>query len=145
MAKPALINSATRPLSARRNPSAKPSRGFTLLEVLVALAIVAIALSAAVRATGISIDSSTAVRENLLASWVAQNRLAELTARHIFPALGSSSGSISEAGRNFTWEEIVTATPNSDFHRVEIQVRASGSGHVAASIIGYLSPMPEDK
>ncbi len=120
-------------------------RGFTLLEVLVALAIVAVALTAAVRATGVSIDSSTQVKEHLLASWVAQNRLAELTARHAFPPLGSNSGSAQEAGRNFTWEEIVTATPNPDFHRVEIRVRAAGSDHVAASIIGYLVPVTESQ
>jgi general secretion pathway protein I len=121
------------------------SAGFTLLEVLVALAIVAVALTAAVRATGVSIDSSTQVKEHLLASWVAQNRLAELTARHAFPALGSSSGSAQQAGRNFTWEEIVSATPNPDFHRVEIQVRAVGGANVAASIVGYLAPVIEEK
>jgi general secretion pathway protein I len=115
------------------------SLGFTLLEVLVALAIVAVALSAAVRAAGVSIDSSAQVKDRLFASWVAQNRLAELSARRAFPPLGRTSGTASEAGRNFTWDTFVTATPNSDFHRVEIQVHAAGEEHVAASIVGYLA------
>lgn len=119
------------------------SKGFTLLEVLVALAIVAVALSAAVRATGVSVDSSAQVKDRMFASWVAQNRLAELTARHVFPELGRRSGSANEAGRNFTWEENVGTTPNADFRRVEISVRAEGSDHVAATIVGYLTPVPD--
>ena len=112
--------------------------GFTLLEVLVALAIVGVALAAAVRASGVSVDSAGQVRERLLATWVAQNRLAELGARRQFPALGTRSGSEQQAGRNFTWEETVGTTPNADFRRVEIRVRAGGE-HIAATLVGYLA------
>jgi general secretion pathway protein I len=112
--------------------------GFTLLEVLVALAIVATALAAAVRASGVSVDSSAQVTERLLASWVAQNRLAELSARRIFPDLGTQSGTAKQAGRDFSWEETVGTTPNADFRRVEIRVRAGGD-HVAATLVGYLA------
>jgi general secretion pathway protein I len=114
------------------------AEGFTLLEVLVALAIVGIALAAAVRASGVSVDSSAQVRERLLASWVAQNRLAELSARRMFPDLGTHSGIAMQAGQNFSWEETVGTTPNADFRRVEIRVRAGGD-HVAATIVGYLA------
>ena len=113
--------------------------GFTLLEVLVALAIIAIALTAAVRASGVSIDSSAQVKERMFASWVAQNRLAELTARHAFPEIGTTKGTAKQAGRDFSWEEIAGATPNTDFRRVEIRVRAAGQDHVAATLIGYLA------
>jgi general secretion pathway protein I len=120
-----------------------PIRGFTLLEVLVALAIVAIALTAAVRAAGVSLDSSAQVKERMFATWIAQNRLAELTARHAFPDLGTRTGTAAQAGRNFTWEEIVGPTPNENFHRVEIRVRAEGQEHIAATLIGYLALVPE--
>lgn len=119
------------------------SRGFTLLEVLVALAIIAIALTAAVRATGVSLDSSAQVKERMFATWIAQNRLAELTARHIFPDLGSSSGEATQAGRNFVWEQIVGVTPNENFRRVEIRVRPTGQEHIAATLIGYLALVPD--
>jgi general secretion pathway protein I len=120
-------------------------RGFTLLEVLVALAIIAIALTAAVRAAGVSLDSSAQVRERMFATWIAQNRLAELNARHEFPDLGRHSGEATQAGRKFTWEEIVGTTPNDNFRRVEIQVRAAGQDHIAATLIGYLALISEKK
>lgn len=120
-----------------------PDRGFTLLEVLVALAIIAIALTAAVRAAGVSLDSSAQVKERMLASWVAQNRLAELTARHAFPELGTRSGTAAQAGRTFTWEEITGVTPNQNFRRVEIRVRAAGQEHVAATLVGYLAQVSD--
>jgi general secretion pathway protein I len=119
------------------------NRGFTLLEVLVALAIIAIALTAAVRAAGVSLDSSAQVKERMLASWVAQNRLAELTARHTFPDLGTRNGTAAQAGRTFTWEEITGVTPNENFRRVEIRVRATGQEHVAATLVGYLAQVSD--
>jgi len=57
------------------------AKGFTLIEVLVALAILAIALAAAARASSMSISNSDTLKLRLLANWVAQNRLAEHTAR----------------------------------------------------------------
>jgi general secretion pathway protein I len=112
--------------------------GFTLLEVLVALAIVAVALAAAVRASGVSVDSSAQVRERMLAMWVAQNQLAELSARRAFPEIGTHSGTAMQGGRKFSWEETVGTTPNADFRRVEVRVRAGGD-HVAATLVGYLA------
>jgi general secretion pathway protein I len=126
-----------------RSSSPKSVYGFTLLEVLVALAIVAVALSAAVRAGGVSIDSSAQVKERMLATWVAQNRLAELSARRAFPPIGTTNGGATQAGRSFGWEQAVGTTPNSDFRRVEIRVRAAGQDHVAATLVGYLASQPE--
>ena len=54
--------------------------GFTLLETLVALAILAVALTAAFRAMGVSAQSAGELRERLIGDWVAENRLAELRA-----------------------------------------------------------------
>ncbi len=118
-------------------------RGFTLLEVLVALAIVAIALAAVARVDGVSLDSSAQVKQHMFATWIAQNRLAELTARHAFPELGTRTGPAAQAGSNFTWEEIVGVTPNENFRRVEIRVRAEGQQHIAATLIGYLALVPD--
>lgn len=118
----------------------KSQRGFTLVEVLVALAILAVALAAASRASLMMADSSVELRERMLASWTAQNRLAELRARRAWPDLGTREGEVEQAGQKLTWRETVSATPNAAFRRIEISVHAAGGGdHALARLSGYLA------
>jgi len=115
------------------------ARGFTLIEVLVALAILAIALAAASRASAMMADSSAELRQRLLASWVAQNRLAELQARRAWPNAGTSEGEVEQAGLKLTWHETVSATPNQTFRRIEISVSERGHDHTLARLTGFLA------
>jgi general secretion pathway protein I len=114
-------------------------RGFTLVEVLVALAILAVALAAASRTAIAMTNSSHGLRERLLASWVAQNRLAELQARRAWPALGMREGEAEQAGLPLTWRETVQGTPNAAFRRVEISVSRRSETHRLATLTGYLA------
>lgn len=113
-------------------------RGFTLLECLVALAILAVALTAALRALGSSAHSTANLREHTLASWVAQNRLAELRATGAFPPLGASDGEAQQAGRSYRWRETVERTPNPLFRRVKVRVFEPGSDRPLASAEGFV-------
>jgi len=97
-------------------------RGFTLLETLVALAILAIALAAVMRATGASTNHTEAMRMRILADWVAQNRLAQHAARGDFLPQGIQNGEETQAGIRLLWKEEVTVTPNPAFRRVEVSV-----------------------
>lgn len=120
-------------------------RGFTLIEVLVALAILAVALAAASRASAMMADSSAELRARLLAGWVAQNRLAELQARRAWPDAGIREGEVEQAGMKMIWREAVSATQNRAFRRVEISVAAAGrDAHALARLTGYLA-RAEDK
>ncbi len=117
--------------------------GFTLVEVLVALAIVSIALLAALRAAGQGTSNVDALRARLLAGWVAENLLAEQRARGDWPALGILSGTESEGGIAFTWREEVIATPNVRFRRVDIRVFAApGEGQALTHLTGFLVDPP---
>ncbi len=98
--------------------------GFTLVEVLVALAIVSIALLAALRAAGQGTTSVGELRSHLLAGWVAENLLAEHRARGDWLALGIRRGSARQAGIEFAWREEVSATPNPAFRRLDVFVFA---------------------
>jgi general secretion pathway protein I len=70
--------------------------------------------------------------------WVAQDRLAEHTARAAWLDVGTRQGTAEQARVQFTWRETVSSTPNARFRRVEIQVFPSGSPeHAAATLIGY--------
>lgn len=105
-------------------------RGFTLLECVIALAILAVALTSALRAVGNTATSATLLRERTLAGWVAQNRLAELRATAAWPAIGRNEGRAEQAGRHYLWREEVQPTPNPLFRRVEVRV-FDGSGAAA--------------
>ena len=99
-------------------------QGFTLVEVLVALAIVSIALMAALRAAGQGTAAVGELRSRLLAGWVAENRLAEHRARGDWVALGIGRGTQQQGGVEFVWREEVIATPNPAFRRVDVFVSA---------------------
>lgn len=116
---------------------------FTLIEVLVALAIVAIALLAAVRAAGQGANSADALRARTLAAWIAQDALAEHRARGDWLALGVRSGSVRQSGIDFAWREDVTATPNTAFRRVDVSVYRAGDESAAlAKLTGFVVQPP---
>lgn len=98
--------------------------GFTLLETLVALAILAIALAAVMRATGAGINHAEAMRMRVLADWVAQNRLALHAARGDFLSPGMQNGEETQAGVRLMWKEDIGDTPNPAFRRIEVSVYA---------------------
>jgi general secretion pathway protein I len=103
---------------------ARRARGFTLLEILVALAVVAIALTAAVQAAArISADGAY-LRDQTLAHWVAMNKLAELQLDAVWPAPGQQRGVYSLGARDWYVTLRVSATPDADVRRVDIGVRA---------------------
>ena len=115
-------------------------RGFTLLETLVALAILAIALTAAFRALGVTAQSAAELRERMLGDWVAENRLAELRATAAWPSPGVSEGSAEQAGRSYRWREEVKTTANPLFRRVDVSVFAPESDtHAIARLTGYVA------
>ncbi len=107
--------------------SRRRASGFTLLEVLVALAVLALAVTAAVRSNALGLTTAETVRLKLLADWVAENRLEEHRARRDWLALGVSEGVTRQGGESLGWRESVTETPNPRFRRVEVQVFRDGA------------------
>jgi general secretion pathway protein I len=114
-------------------------RGFTLVEVLVALAILAVALAAGFRSVAQSSDSATALKARTLALWVAQNRLAAAQLERPGPAVGERNGTEAQAGAAFSWRETVSGTPNPAFRKIEISVAdPSTPDYVLAHLVGYV-------
>lgn len=97
-------------------------RGFTLIEVLVALAIVAVALGAGVRAAGSLTDNAERLQLMSAAQWCAENQLVELRLQRQFPGVGDSRFDCEQLGRRFTGQLQVRATPNPNFRRVDAVV-----------------------
>jgi len=117
--------------------------GFTLIEVLVALAIVSIALMAALRAAGQGTTNVGELRSRLLAGWVAENMLAEHRARRDWLPVGIQRGTGRQGGLDFVWREEVIATPNPSFRRVDVRVYASADeSHSLAHLAGFVVNAP---
>ncbi|MBU6484166.1 MAG: type II secretion system minor pseudopilin GspI [Betaproteobacteria bacterium] len=114
-------------------------RGFTLIEVLVALAVVAVALAAGMRALAQSADAAATLKLRTLALWVAQNRLAQAQLQSPWPAPGTTAGGEVQASVTLAWRETVSATPNPAFRRIEIVVTQPDVPEYAlARLAGYL-------
>lgn len=96
------------------------ARGFTLIEVLVALFIVAVGLTATLRATGMGTNATGNVRVKQLGQWLIQNRAAERVAMRDWPGPGETSHEEELAGQRFILREKVLTTPNPNFRRLEI-------------------------
>ena len=114
--------------------------GFTLIEILVAVAILAIALAATSRAASVATDGALQTRQRLLATWAAQNRVSELRARRIYPATGSTRLTVEQGGMSLAIDETVHDTPNPVIRRVELAVaEARNPGRVIAQVTAYVS------
>ncbi len=122
----------------------KPRRGFTLVEILVALAVVAVALTAGMRALAQATDTASSLKSRTLALWIAQNRLAAAQIAVPWPALGNYAGDATQAGARFVWRASVSTTPNPAFRRIEITVaEPSAAEYALAQLVGYLgNPEP---
>lgn len=103
-------------------------QGFTLIEVLVALAIVAIALGSALRAVGSVAANTEALHDRLLAGWSADNRLSELHLQRAWPDFGATTLPCPQGGIALTCVQTVTPTANPRFRRVEVTVRGVETG-----------------
>ena len=103
-------------------PLRRISQGFTLIEVLVALGIVAIALAAGVRSTGALTRNAERQSDLLLAQLCAENALVAVRLSKQMPAVGDNTANCEQAGRNLGVTLSVRPTPNPNFLRVEAQV-----------------------
>ena len=117
----------------------KNQRGFTLLETLVALAVLAIAMGAILRTAGIEPRHTEELRSRLLSDWIAQNRLALHAANGDWIATGVQNGEDTQAGIRFLWKEEINATPNPAFRRIDITIYAPEDDQYALrKLSGYL-------
>jgi general secretion pathway protein I len=107
------------------NHRVKHSRhnGFTLIEVLVALMVIAIALSAVIRATAVMVGNTAHLKEKTYAHWIAMNRVAELRVTRAWPEIGNSSDDVEMFGEEWRWMQQVSQLAISEnMRQVEISV-----------------------
>jgi general secretion pathway protein I len=112
-------------------------RGFTLVEVLVALIIVALGSAAMLAALGNSARAAERIRERTLAGYVAMNRLTETRLEPEFPALGIREGIEEMGGLRWAWRQQVSPTPIEGVLQITVSVR-SGEAESGRDADGWL-------
>ncbi len=102
------------------------SAGFTLLEVLIALAIVALSAGALLGSVTSSASNVIYLKDKTLSEWVSLNRLTEIRMAPDMPATGRRKGNTVLGGMRWEWEEEVTPLPVPGMFRIEVRSRATG-------------------
>ena len=114
------------------------SRGFTLIEVMVALAIIGLSLLAVAGKMGQMIDTANVMRERTYASWIAQNKIAELRLANVIPDVSSSSGEIDYANTEWSWRAVISETGVENLFRVDVSVSYAGSDAIIRTVTGFI-------
>jgi type II secretion system protein I len=125
-------------------------RGFTLIEVVVALAIVAIGMLAVFKTIGDSVNNVEALRDRSFAGWIADNRIAEIRLSGQMPSVEETAGEVEFAGRRWHWVTKVSQTQVEGLRRIDVSVRRDGdpedsslvtlAGFVGATATASASP-----
>lgn len=114
--------------------------GFTLLEVIVALAILAITLSAIIKTTAENAENVRYLRDRTLAHWVAMNVLTDIRVRKEWSPLGKREGTAMMANREWFWILHTENTLDEELRRVTIEVRSTPTmQEPLAVLVGFIS------
>ena len=113
-------------------------RGFTLIEVMVALIIVALSLTALTASMNQMIDAANTMRERTFASWIAQNKIAEMRLAGVIPKVGESNGEVDFANATWAWTAEVSETGVENLLRVEVSVSYAGVDEPVRQVTGFI-------
>lgn len=113
--------------------SKRRARGFTLIEVLVALVVVALGIGALLTTLSSSADVIVRLRDKSFAQWIALNQIATVRLSGEQPAVGKTRGSVDYAGSSWNWESEITDQGVAGVLRIEVRVGPKPAREAAAS------------
>ena len=121
----------------KRNPE---ECGFTLIEVVVALAIVAIGMLAVFKTIGDTVNNVDELRDRSLAEWIADNRITEIRVAGDMPSVEETAGEVDYAGRKWHWVTKVSQTQVKGLRRIDVSVRrdTDPDGSTIVTLAGFM-------
>lgn len=125
----------------RRAPPLRAGRhaGFTLIEMVAAVAVLAMAMAAILSGMARYADNAGHLRERTIALWVAHNRLTEIELQPVWPDVGRSDGEAEMAGQTWKWRVEVLETTDDKLRRVNIRVLSPRRDGDAASLSAFIA------
>lgn len=116
------------------------TQGFTLLEVLVALAVLAVAMAAAIKVSSSHTENLGYLRDRTLAHWVAMNVITEVQVQGEWLATGKREGEMEMAEEAWFWRLEIANTMESELRRLEVEVRRDKDAEQPISVLtGFLA------
>lgn len=120
----------------RLSPSTR--RGFTLIEVVIALAIAAIGLAAVTASVSQMIDAANAMQERTYAAWIGQNKITEMRLANVVPSVSTTNGELFYAGMEWSWRAEVSETGVENLYRVDVEVGIATADTFVRSVSGFI-------
>lgn len=113
-------------------------QGFTLIEVMVALVIVALSLGAVAASLSQMADAGFSMQQRTYASWIAQNKIAEMRLANVVPEVKETEGEVMFAGAEWRWTATVSETGVENLFRVEVAVALAANDENIRQVTGFI-------
>jgi general secretion pathway protein I len=121
----------------------RPQQGFTLLEVMIALAIVALGVIGLFNQIIRISDGTLRMRERTMANWIALNEITRIRLSGSMPEVSEFDGDVEFAGAEYRWQARVSETGVEDLRRIDIEVGYVDDPDVSlGNAVGFVTPAP---
>lgn len=115
------------------------TNGFTLIEVMVALLVVAISLFAIFNTTSSVTWHASYLKEKTMANWIAQNQIALYRSKKTWSSVSNTSGQVEMADTEWDWKMHVSKTDNPNVRKIDVEVFLDGGDTIKGSATGYIA------
>jgi len=133
------ISGAANDIKSTQNGKGGRARGFTLLEVMIALLVITLGMGAVINTTGESGWKSAQLKQGTIANWVAQNQIAEYRAKRTWNNVSSRTGDVEMANVEWVWKMKISKTDDPSLRRLDVEVFIKGEDVLKASVTGFIA------